>query len=156
LENKRAGKKWRGLGEEIFCPRAEAKHRRPVRSEQKPAKKFSFHFRRKNPARAKEKQRKLFCWLASVSERRRGGAVNFFQNGFGFGLINAPEFDFHIFCRQNPRRDAQRQREIMARRAKRGSPNASSKSLAILSICFAQKRIFAIIELRPQINDCLF
>jgi hypothetical protein len=41
--------------------------------EQKPAKKFSFPFRRKNPARAKEKQRKLFCWLASVSERRRDG-----------------------------------------------------------------------------------
>jgi hypothetical protein len=42
---------------------------------QKPAKKFSFPFRRKKPTRAKEKQRKLFCWLASVSERRRGESV---------------------------------------------------------------------------------
>jgi len=49
--------------------------RRPARREQKPAKKFSFPFRRKNSARAKEKQRKLFCWLASVSERRRGESV---------------------------------------------------------------------------------
>jgi len=32
--------------------RAEAKPRRPARSEQNPAKKFSFPFRRKNQARA--------------------------------------------------------------------------------------------------------
>jgi hypothetical protein len=63
---------------EFRLARAEAKPRRPARSEQKPAKKFSFPFRRKNPARAKsEMQRKLFCWLASVSERRRGGASKF-------------------------------------------------------------------------------
>jgi len=49
--------------------------RRLLCQEQKPAKKFSFPFRRKNPARTKEKQRKLFCWLASVSERRRGESV---------------------------------------------------------------------------------
>jgi len=49
--------------------------RRLLCQEQKPAKKFSFPFRRKNPVRAKEKQRKLFCWLASVSERRRGESV---------------------------------------------------------------------------------
>ena len=49
----------------------------PARSEQNPAKKFSFPFRRKNRARAKERQRKLFCGMASVSERRRGGASKF-------------------------------------------------------------------------------
>ena len=48
------------------------------RSQQK---KFSFPFRRKNPARAKEKQRKLFCWLASVSERRRGESAVSFKKG---------------------------------------------------------------------------
>ena len=52
--------------------------RRPARSEQNPAKKFSFPFRRKNPARAnQEKRRKLFCWVASGSERRRGRAIQF-------------------------------------------------------------------------------
>jgi len=67
------GQKGRGSGGRNFCPPAEAKPHRPARSEQKPAKKFSFPFRRKNPARAKsEMQRKLFCWVASVSERRRG------------------------------------------------------------------------------------
>jgi len=42
----------RGVGE--FClARAEAKPRRPARSEQRSAKKFSFPFRRKNRAGAK-------------------------------------------------------------------------------------------------------
>jgi len=55
--------------------RGQARH--PARSEQNPAKKFSFPFRRKNPARAKsEKQRKLFCWVASGSERRRAGFLS--------------------------------------------------------------------------------
>jgi len=59
----------------------------PARSEQNPAKKFSFPFRRKNRARAKsETQRKLFCWVASGSERRRGGFIRrgFPENAFGF------------------------------------------------------------------------
>ena len=48
--------------------------RRPARSEQNTTKKFSFPFRRKNRARAhQEKRRKLFCGVASVSSRRRGG-----------------------------------------------------------------------------------
>jgi len=60
---------------EFRLARAEAKPRRPARSEQNPAKKFSFPFRRKNRARANQKMgRKLFCGVASVSERRRGGA----------------------------------------------------------------------------------
>ena len=50
-----------GWGEEFRLARAEAKPRRPARLEQSTAKKFSFPFRRKNPVRAKEKQRKLFC-----------------------------------------------------------------------------------------------
>jgi len=44
--------------------------RRPARSEQNPAKKFSFPFRKRNPARAnQEKRRKLFCWVASANEK---------------------------------------------------------------------------------------
>jgi hypothetical protein len=55
--------------------------RRPARPEQNTKEKFCFPFRRKNPARAKEKQRKLFCWLASVSERRRGESAVLFKKG---------------------------------------------------------------------------
>ncbi len=47
----------------------------PPRPSAEASKKFSFPFRIKNPARAKEKQRKLFCWLASVSERRRDESI---------------------------------------------------------------------------------
>jgi hypothetical protein len=58
---------------EFRLARAEAKPCRPARSEQRSAKKFSFPFKRKNPARAKsEMQRKLFCWIAS--EASGGGA----------------------------------------------------------------------------------
>ena len=57
----------------------------PARSEQNTTKKFCFPFRRKNPARAKsEMQRKLFCGVASVSERRRGGASVSFKIGSDF------------------------------------------------------------------------
>src|SRR3989338_9988594 len=55
----------------------------PARSEQNPAKKFSFPFRRKNPARAnQEKRRKLFCWVASGSELRRAGFLSSVQSRF--------------------------------------------------------------------------
>src|SRR3989344_6446929 len=75
-----------GWGEECRAVRANTERgqaRRPARSEQNPAKKFSFHFRRKNPARAKqEKRRKLFCWVASGSERRRAGFLSSVQSRF--------------------------------------------------------------------------
>jgi len=58
--------------------RAEAKPRRPARPEQCPAKKFSFPFRRKrNRAPNQKMRRKLFCGVASDSERRRGEASKF-------------------------------------------------------------------------------
>jgi len=61
---------------EFRLARAEAKPRRPALKEQRIAKKFSLPFRRKNQARANQKtQTKLFCGVASVSERRRGGSV---------------------------------------------------------------------------------
>ena len=57
--------------------------RHPARWEQNPAKKFSFPFRRKNLARAnQEKRRKLFCWVASGSERRRAGFLSSVQSRF--------------------------------------------------------------------------
>jgi len=47
----------------------------PARSEQNTKEKFCFPFRRKNRTRANPKMRtKLFFGVASVSERRRGGA----------------------------------------------------------------------------------
>jgi len=77
--NSAGGQKGRGLGGRNFCPPApKAKPRRPARSEQSPAKKFSFPFRRKrNRAPNQKMRRKLFCGMASVSERRRGGASKF-------------------------------------------------------------------------------
>jgi len=72
--------------------RAEAKPRRPARSEQNPAKKFSFPFRRKNRGRAKsEMQRKLFCWVASISERRRGAPSVPFKKGSSIFKQWAPD-----------------------------------------------------------------
>jgi len=47
------GRGGRGVWGEFRLARAEAKPRRPARSEQSPAKKFSFPFRRKSRARAK-------------------------------------------------------------------------------------------------------
>jgi len=65
---------------EFRLARAEAKPRRPARSEQNPAKKFSFPFRRKiNRAPNQKMRRKLFCGVASVSEQWRDGASGFFQ-----------------------------------------------------------------------------
>jgi len=64
-------------------------------------------------------------------------AVSSAQNRFGFGRINAPEFDFREFARRDWPREARKGKETLARRARRGSPSAGSKSLAILSICFA-------------------
>jgi len=64
--------------------------------------------------------------------------VNFVQNRFGFGCINAPVSTFHLFGLLFRRRFAPPCTGKWARRAKRGSPNRGSKFFAILSICFAQ------------------
>jgi len=50
---RKRGRGGRGVWGEFRLARAEAKPRHPARSEQNPAKKFSFPFRRKNRARAK-------------------------------------------------------------------------------------------------------
>ncbi len=79
---KQAGKKEEGLGEGIFARLPNAEPRRPARSEQNTAKKFSFPFRRKiGRAQIKKCEENFFAWLASVSERRRGGASISFKKG---------------------------------------------------------------------------
>src|SRR3989338_559970 len=79
--------------------------RRPARSEQNPAKKFSFPFRRKNRARANQKmRRKLFCGVASVSERRRGGAsVSLKEGSRIFKQRAPPSYALSELPRGNPR-----------------------------------------------------
>jgi len=68
-------------------------------------------------------------------------AVSSVQKRFGFGQTNAPVLNFQEFCRLIQPREARQRTETLARRARRGSPSAGSKSLAILSICFAQLKI---------------
>ena len=72
-------------------------------------------------------------------------AISFVQNRFGFRQTNAPQSNFQEFCRLIQPREARKGMETLARRARRGSPSAGSKSLAILSICFAQLKINKII-----------
>ena len=56
-------------------------------------------------------------------------SVNFIQNRFGFGCINAPVSNFHFFCRAFRRRFAPPCTGKLARRARRGSPKRSSYPL---------------------------
>ena len=65
-------------------------------------------------------------------------AISSVQKRFGFRQTNAPVLNFQEFCRLIRPREARQRTETLARRAQRGSPSAGSKSLAILSICFAQ------------------
>ena len=64
-------------------------------------------------------------------------AISSVKNRFGFHQTNAPILNFPIFARPIRPREARKGMETLARRARRGSPSAGSKSLAILSICFA-------------------
>ncbi|MDP3769681.1 MAG: hypothetical protein Q8R40_01920, partial [bacterium] len=76
------GRGGRGVWGEFRRARAEAKPRRPARSEQNTKEKFCFPFRRKNPVRAKsEKAKKTFLWCGE-RQRAAAGRVSFVQNGF--------------------------------------------------------------------------
>ena len=75
---------------------------------------------------------------ARAFRRSEVEAVSSVQNRFGFGRINAPVLNFQEFCQRIVPREARKGMKTLARRARRGSPSAGSKSLAILSICFAQ------------------
>ena len=68
-------------------------------------------------------------------------AISSVQKRFGFRQTNAPQSNFQEFCRPIQPREARQRTETLARRARRSSPSAGSKSLAILSICFAQLKI---------------
>jgi len=72
-------------------------------------------------------------------------SVNFVQNRFGFGCINAPISNFRLFGLPLRRRFAPPCTEKLARRARRGSLNRGSYSLRFLTICFAQLTINPII-----------
>ena len=68
-------------------------------------------------------------------------AISSVQKRFGFRQTNAPQSNFQEFCRPIQPREARQRTETLARRARRSSPSAGSKSLAILSICFAQLKL---------------
>jgi hypothetical protein len=68
-------------------------------------------------------------------------AVSSVQKTFEQSCIIPPISNFPIFARPIRPREARKGMETLARRARRGSPSAGSKSLAILSICFAQLKI---------------
>jgi len=72
-------------------------------------------------------------------------SVNFVQNRFGFGCINAPVSNFQEFYRQIRRRFAPPCTGKWVRRAQRGSPKRGSYPLRFLNICFAQLKINQII-----------
>jgi hypothetical protein len=69
--------------------------------------------------------------------REQGASVSFVQNAFEQSRIIPPKFDFRAFCPRIRPREARKGEEEQGRRAERGWPSAGSKSLAILSICFA-------------------
>ena len=112
----------------------------PCSSEQSRAEKRTFPFRRKNGSCAKlgKLQSAFFCEVVPLGGMVAGRSVSFAQNRFGFRQTNAPRLNFPIFARPIQPREARKGMETLARRARRGSPSAGSKSLAILSICFAQ------------------
>jgi len=74
----------------------------------------------------------------SVLPREARQSISFVQNRFGFGQINAPVSNFQIFSRPIRRRNAPPHTAKWGFRALRARPSGGSKSLAILSICFAQ------------------
>jgi len=84
-----------------------------------------------------------FCYGARPSvqflphEARQSIGV-LLEKGSSFVQQLRPQLNFQEFCRLIQPRFARQRTETLARRAERGSPSAGSKSLAILSICFAQ------------------
>ena len=92
--------------------------------------------------RAKSKiVKKMFLLGTRALRAAAGRSVSFVQNRFGFGQINAPVSNFQIFDRPIRRRVAPPHTAKWGFRALRARPSGGSKSLAILSICFAQLKI---------------
>jgi len=90
------------------------------------------------PARARRKGVWGEFRRARAFRRSEAEAVSSGQKMFEQSCIIAPISNFPIFARPIRPREARKGMETLARRARRGSPSAGSKSLAILSICFAQ------------------
>ena len=86
-----------------------------------------------------EKSKEYFSVVRRVVASGGGAAslVNSVQKMFERSCIIPPKSNFPIFARPIRPREARKDRETLARHAERGSPSAGSKSLAILSICFA-------------------
>jgi len=78
---------------------------------------------------------------ADLGKRLRNCVSNFGENGFEPYCKDTPVLNFQEFCRLIQPREARQRTETLARRAECDSPSAGSKSLAILSICFAQLKI---------------
>jgi len=74
---------------------------------------------------------------ARAFRRSEAKAVSSVQKMFEQSCIIPPLSNFPIFARPIRPREARKGMETLARRARRGSPSAGSKSFAILSICFA-------------------
>ena len=70
-----------GEGEEIFCPRAEAKPRRPALWARKPKQKNFLFLLEKTCLRKIKNVEKIFLrgLAAVIGGERRGGAIGFFQ-----------------------------------------------------------------------------
>ena len=73
-----------------------------------------------------------------VPAARSAAIRSFSQKMFEQSCIIPPVSNFPIFAQPIRPREARKGMETLARRRGRGSPSAGSKSLAILSICFAQ------------------
>jgi len=93
---------------------------------------------KRNCARKSKNKKKTFLRNGERKRAAAGLSVSFVQKRFGFRQTNAPQSNFQEFCRLIRPREARQRTETLARRTQRGSPSAGSKSLAILSICFAQ------------------
>ena len=128
-ETQAGGQKGRGLGGRNFCPPAEAKPRRPARSEQSPAKKFSFPFRKRNRAPNQKMRRKLFCGTAS------GGGAE--RSNFAVRIFVKKSSDFNQKAPPSP---------AIAGFGGRSPPEECDGGAGLLSWGFAQKMF----ELRPK------
>ena len=93
---------------------------------------------KRNCARKSKNKKKTFLRNGERKRAAAGLSVSFVQKRFGFRQTNAPVLNFQEFCRPIRRRVAPPHTAKWGFRALRARPSAGSKSLAILSIYFAQ------------------
>jgi len=91
------------------------------------------------PKGADEARRIRAYDLVSLHHARGACNIFCFEKRYELSTINTPKQNSTAFSKpESGTREARKGMETLARRARRGSPSAGSKSLAILSICFAQ------------------